>query len=250
MTTTGFSDTLRAMPRRRSPGTLQAFLEHPARPAGTLGYHALQGFLFAVVNAPELVPPSEWLPLVFDEQDAGFGSVEEAKAILGEIMTLYNTVNAAAREESALPTDCVFRDDVLANFGDEAPIAQWSRGFLHGYRWLDEVWEAYVPEALVEEFAATLMALSFFASRELAEGFRAECAKPEQSLEMMADAMRRVVPDAVAQYAHLGRSIAKVLTERDAADREPRRTVNIGRNDPCPCGSGQKYKKCCGATVH
>ncbi len=23
----------------------------------------------------------------------------------------------------------------------------------------------------------------------------------------------------------------------------------IGRNDPCPCGSEKKYKKCCGATV-
>jgi len=23
----------------------------------------------------------------------------------------------------------------------------------------------------------------------------------------------------------------------------------IGRNDPCPCGSGKKYKKCCGATL-
>jgi len=25
--------------------------------------------------------------------------------------------------------------------------------------------------------------------------------------------------------------------------------MKIGRNDPCPCGSGKKYKKCCGATV-
>lgn len=25
-----------------------------------------------------------------------------------------------------------------------------------------------------------------------------------------------------------------------------RRTDQPGRNDPCPCGSGQKYKKCCG----
>ncbi|MBX3343930.1 MAG: SEC-C domain-containing protein [Nitrospira sp.] len=24
--------------------------------------------------------------------------------------------------------------------------------------------------------------------------------------------------------------------------------MKIGRNDPCPCGSGSKYKKCCGAT--
>ncbi|MEA1948950.1 MAG: SEC-C metal-binding domain-containing protein, partial [Thermodesulfobacteriota bacterium] len=23
------------------------------------------------------------------------------------------------------------------------------------------------------------------------------------------------------------------------------RTVKVGRNDPCPCGSGLKYKKCC-----
>lgn len=26
-------------------------------------------------------------------------------------------------------------------------------------------------------------------------------------------------------------------------------TQKIGRNDPCPCGSGKKYKKCCGANV-
>lgn len=25
-----------------------------------------------------------------------------------------------------------------------------------------------------------------------------------------------------------------------------RETKKIGRNDPCPCGSGKKYKKCCG----
>nr|WP_225218356.1 SEC-C metal-binding domain-containing protein [Planococcus wigleyi] len=24
-------------------------------------------------------------------------------------------------------------------------------------------------------------------------------------------------------------------------------SVKVGRNDPCPCGSGKKYKKCCGA---
>jgi len=27
----------------------------------------------------------------------------------------------------------------------------------------------------------------------------------------------------------------------------PRQVVKVGRNDPCPCGSGQKFKKCCGA---
>ena len=27
---------------------------------------------------------------------------------------------------------------------------------------------------------------------------------------------------------------------------EPRRVQKVGRNEPCPCGSGKKYKKCCG----
>ena len=30
----------------------------------------------------------------------------------------------------------------------------------------------------------------------------------------------------------------------------PIRTVKIGRNDVCPCGSGRKYKKCCLANAH
>jgi SWIM/SEC-C metal-binding protein len=29
--------------------------------------------------------------------------------------------------------------------------------------------------------------------------------------------------------------------------RQVVRSEKIGRNDPCPCGSGRKYKKCCGA---
>jgi preprotein translocase subunit SecA len=28
------------------------------------------------------------------------------------------------------------------------------------------------------------------------------------------------------------------------------RSRKIGRNDPCPCGSGKKYKKCCGRETY
>ena len=233
------------------PSTLRAFLEHPARPAGTLSYHELQGFLFTVVSAPELVPPSDWLPIIFGEEEAGFASPDEAQEILGQIMTLYNTINAAVLDPpTLLPADCPLRDDVLANFEDEAPIAQWSRGFLRGHQWLAELWEETLPEELQEELDATLTALSFFSSREMAEGFHAEAATGEQSLEAMADAIHRVLPTAVAQYAYMGRSIATVLVEPDADTPVPTRDTKVGRNDPCPCGSGKKYKKCCGVTVH
>lgn len=33
------------------------------------------------------------------------------------------------------------------------------------------------------------------------------------------------------------------------APESGRSTPKIGRNDPCPCGSGRKYKKCCGAAM-
>jgi preprotein translocase subunit SecA len=33
---------------------------------------------------------------------------------------------------------------------------------------------------------------------------------------------------------------------REQAPVSPRRVKKVGRNDPCPCGSGKKYKKCCG----
>ena len=44
--------------------------------------------------------------------------------------------------------------------------------------------------------------------------------------------------------------VAKGMTESVGGDgtvkKQPRRVQKIGRNDPCPCGSGKKYKQCCG----
>ncbi len=39
----------------------------------------------------------------------------------------------------------------------------------------------------------------------------------------------------------------ETATSADEAARQPfvRETPKVGRNDPCPCGSGQKFKKCC-----
>lgn len=37
----------------------------------------------------------------------------------------------------------------------------------------------------------------------------------------------------------------KLLPPGFAPTRKQKRTNKIGRNDPCPCGSGRKFKKCC-----
>ncbi len=42
--------------------------------------------------------------------------------------------------------------------------------------------------------------------------------------------------------------VAPAVVQINAFFHAPQaKTVKPGRNDPCPCGSGQKYKKCCGA---
>ena len=248
MTPPAVGDTLWQMLPSPDFGTLQAFLEDPSRPAGTLRYHGLQGFLFAVASAPEVVLPSEWQPIIFGAVDT-FASLDEAQEILGQITALYSSINAAVRDApTLLPADCPLPDDVLANFEDEAPIAQWCRGFLRGHRWLEELWEEYLPEELAEELDATLITLAFFSSREMAEAFLAKNPTGEQSLETAAATIHGVLPRAVVQYAHLGRSIA-TLAEHDAEPSEPSHSTKVGRNAPCPCGSGKKYKKCCGTTT-
>lgn len=51
--------------------------------------------------------------------------------------------------------------------------------------------------------------------------------------------MREMFPLAMGDYARIGLEI-------DAVAHTPVRIEKIGRNDPCPCASGKKHKKCCG----
>lgn len=50
------------------------------------------------------------------------------------------------------------------------------------------------------------------------------------------------------EYSGNAPAAAKV-PEREHKQETVRKGVTVGRNDPCPCGSGLKYKKCCGKNV-
>lgn len=62
----------------------------------------------------------------------------------------------------------------------------------------------------------------------------------------------------VARYRHNGEEAEHTETSEfrrldgvwsywgRAANSLSHRAASVGRNDPCPCGSGKKYKKCCG----
>lgn len=218
------SERSRRRSTRKKPGVANAlarFLADPRRPAETLGYHELQGFLFAVASAPDLVRPSEWMPEVFGGQDAGFADLDEAQAILPELIALYNAINSSvASGRAALPADCRFRRNVLDNLETDAPVSMWARGFVHGHQWLDEDWDAYVPEQFDQDFGMVVLTLSFFATPGLARAFVKEMGRTD--LSEAATLLRRVFPDALTEYARLGRTIGEVLIEDAAARRNLR----------------------------
>ncbi|HET7650245.1 MAG TPA: UPF0149 family protein [Gammaproteobacteria bacterium] len=232
---------------------LEQFLNAPERPQGTLRYCELAGFLFAVACSPEMVQMSEWIPVIFNDKEASFETLEEAQEILPLIMGLYNHANNGVLDgKPELPPLCTVRSPAIANLEPDAPLSQWARGFMEGYDWLKNIWDAYSVPDLDEVLGTNLMVLTFFTSRNLAEAYRKESReKKEVSLERMAEIVLRNLPDAMREFAYIGRSLYQAGLEKASAEKpEPARSVKIGRNELCPCGSGRKYKHCCGATRH
>jgi yecA family protein len=201
---------------------LSNFLIDPKRPEGTFCFQELQGFLFAIASSPEMVPPSDWLPVVSNDEDISFKDQTEAEQVLSLIMTLFNQINITVLERSdGMPSGCEFQAVVEANFDEEVAISQWSRGFMAGHDWLADLWDEYVPESLDGECGSSAMVLSFFASRKLAEMYYLESTttprhrKPGISFNEFAARVRDLFPDALSSYAHLGRTISEALAAVD-----------------------------------
>ncbi len=232
---------------------LKDFLASPQRPDGTLNYNELSGFLFAIACSPEMVIPSDWQPLIFDDEDPNYQDMDEAMEITEAIMTLYNQYNDQVVQGAVqLPDGCKLSDSPLDNLMEDAPVSQWSNGFLYGHSYLEELWNEYVPESLEDELGSCVMVLSFFSDPELAEAYYKESGQAAGSLEQMTQAVSDLFGEAMASYAHMGRSIYLGLLEYQEAEGELVGSEDVNYNDPCPCGSGKEFHACCGAkrTLH
>ena len=72
----------------------------------------------------------------------------------------------------------------------------------------------------------------------LCAGYRAFFHHVDRPLKIMAGLLRRGYPAA---------QVMQVLADEDGGSA--RASAKTGRNDPCPCGSGRKFKKCHGRGV-
>ncbi|MDI3534644.1 MAG: preprotein translocase subunit SecA [Thermosediminibacterales bacterium] len=60
------------------------------------------------------------------------------------------------------------------------------------------------------------------------------------------DVVKYIFRAQVVQKPQRQRAAQPVESHQGNAKHQPVRKKKVGRNDPCPCGSGKKYKKCCG----
>ena len=116
---------------------------------------------------------------------------------------------------------------------------------------VDRKWMAHL-EAMddLKEYVG----LNSYAQRDPVAIYRLESADLFDSMtaDIREDTVRTLLAGSPKKAQTERREIAKpIITASDGTvtKRPVRAQTKIGRNDPCPCGSGKKYKKCCGANA-
>ncbi|MEE4639451.1 MAG: UPF0149 family protein [Wenzhouxiangella sp.] len=207
------------------------------------------GFLFAVQACPDLVMPSEWIEIV--QGEAIFADLEEARAVSEARMALMNWISDCFHQDQpAIPVDCTPGPEPLRILETENNFSQWCRGVAAGHSWLEQSWDQVLKEDSEADRALSmaLILFTFFDSQTMAERVVKEMARESSSnaptLEELASKFHGLIEQAALEYAAIGLASRQAPSAPPA--QSPVRSEKIGRNQPCPCGSGQKYKKCCG----
>lgn len=196
----------------------------------SLTLDALQGFFCAVASAPVPVPKEKWLPSALGEHR--FANAEEGKEVTD---LLERFLEDTTRElASGRGLDII---SYPAEEGEEE-LAAWCEGYLLGVALADPGWYDSGDHETVEELLFPFMALSGrLKEHALESGEPWEGGESEAKLMQGA---REVFFDAVEDAYHYW------FDTRVNRKPQRREAEKVGRNDPCPCGSGKKYKACCG----
>jgi len=195
---------------------------------GVLDISELDGLFTAIVSGPVTTMPSRWLPVVWGDFEPVWEDEKEFEEILSLMM---RHMNAIARMLMETPDE--FEPLYLEREveGDTyAIVDEWCEGYWRGVKLMQEYWDEGG-----EEMAVLLAPIVAFTEETNWRGH--EYAKDE--VEKIQQA---IAPNVRAIHAYwLARRADQEPVARPVRRSEPR----VGRNDPCPCGSGKKYKQCC-----
>jgi uncharacterized protein len=227
-------------------------------PDTTMDLEQLDGFLAGLICAPRLVLPSTYMPAIFGDEEPAFPDMDTAQRFFELLMRRHNQIAEALNapvERLDDPRAYVpllidweaNKEEIAQQMAEDGEIPRlprygelWARGFMHAVHLTRDDWND-VPDddedgaQLVDESLAAIVAL-----------VPDEDEDAEADLDEPAEDRDELVADALIGVYDL-RDYWRELQFEQVRVKEPiRREPKIGRNDPCPCGSGKKFKQCHG----
>jgi uncharacterized protein len=176
---------------------LNDYLMSDLAPNESMGLSDLNGFLTAVVVGPELILPSEWLPVIWGGEEPEFQTETEMRTVLGAIMGRYNDIVVCF---TSAPDDFepIFWEGPIG----EVIASDWAGDFLYAVALRPTAWEP-----LMEDDRGILMAPLFFLNGDM------EIADAADENELLAEASD-MIPTCVAAIDEFWRSYQKLAYTR------------------------------------
>jgi uncharacterized protein len=197
-------------------------------PDDSMRLSELDGFLTGLAVGPQIVPPSEWLPVIWGGgEEPSLDDALQARALIDAVMARHDAI----LEQIA---DGVVDPVFVETRAGEVVALDWTQGFMQAIGLRAEAWEKLFRSERHAHLTLPILALC---SDE--EGEPLLALDKEDEDRFFAEACE-LIPPAILAIAEFWRAARSSPQRRPAGPK-------TGRNDPCPCGSGKKFKKCCGA---
>ncbi|MCK9532978.1 MAG: UPF0149 family protein [Gammaproteobacteria bacterium] len=212
---------------------LAAFLVSADAPDTAMELSSVNGFLAAVALNPSFIVPSQWMPWVWDPQKGEaapeFADMAQAQHIMGLLMRYYNQVVSELDGGKFEPLFYPIKQEDGSTYLEPDG---WATAFMLGVLRFPDSWEPVFADHL--DMLSPMVMLGTERGRETLR----ESQDPRHAIEVARAAIPRAVAELRTYFLLPHHQAARPFPQRRA---EPK----VGRNDPCPCGSGKKFKKCC-----
>src|ERR1700693_2366497 len=137
---------------------LDDYLLSDHAPGDMMGLSDLDGFLTGIVVGPELIPPSEWFPVIWGGDEPVFQTEDEMRTVLGTIMGRYNEIVACLDTD---PDD--FDPIFLEGLEGEVIASDWAGGFIDAVALRPTAWKPLIES----DGAGILMAPLFLLNGDM-----------------------------------------------------------------------------------
>jgi uncharacterized protein len=218
---------------------LDRLAELLGKAGSTMNIERFDGFTCAVVMGPELISMNEYLSVALgsDRPVAELLSDEESRELLELVLEHWNSI------VTQLDAGKVYEPVFIVDDEGLAKGVEWCQGFLQGVDLRKDSWKVLVDDYDAGSSIYPIIALAHENHPDPELTF--ESPNPEEREALL----QRVIAGLVVMHEFFRKRRAAALA-LDPPATVRRSDPKIGRNEPCPCGSGKKYKHCCLRKVH